>query len=292
MILRSIFTLVISFLILWPAAARCQGYEMFKLEELAGLRWGISSGVIKQTTKFSLQGRVSDSQYIETGKFDAYPCQYAFTFFENGLQSVVVTMKLSKEEILKVKERFIRLNGMPTIYDPDKNAYQWKENSQEATIVIFSAPTSTMMIGLRKIEAVPSGSKYDPCKLSSLQGVHLGITISELQKMPYLQPLVKVSDQVYKTHTFFNSRPSTATFVFRNGILKAIGLDFSIENASRSEIMKLFSEYKEFLTSKYGTPTYENPSIPSIAWKEGYFNTLFRWLEKDSSFVLFFKEDK
>jgi hypothetical protein len=56
--------------------------------------------------------------------------------------------------------------------------------------------------------------------------------------------------------------------------------------------MKLFSEYKEFLTSKYGTPTYENPSIPSIAWKEGYFNTLFRWLEKDSSFVLFFKEDK
>jgi len=264
---------------------------MSRFGELAGLRWGMSLSEIKKSTKFSLQELVSESQYIETGKFDAKPCHYYFSFFENGLKSIVIKMKLSKEEILQVKERFIRLYGNPTIYDPGKNVYQWKNNSQEATIAILSNPTTNLLIGFRQIITVSSGAKYGPDKLSSLQGVFLGMSIGELQKMPHLQPLVKVSEEVYKTHTFFNSRPSTATFVFHNGILKVIGLNFTIKDTLKSEINKLFSDNKEFLISKYGPPTYENRDIPSLIWKEGNFNTMFRWLKDDRSFVLFFNEE-
>jgi len=264
---------------------------MSRFPELSGFRWGMSLSEIKKSTKFSLQERVSESQYIELGNFDAKPCLYHFSFFENGLKSVVIKMELSKEETLQVKERFIRLYGKPTIYDPGKNVYQWKDNSQEATIAILSDPTTNMLIGFRQIITVSSGSKYGPDKLSSLQGVFLGMSLVDLQKMPHFKPLVKVSEEIYKTHTFFNSRASTVTFVFRNGILKVIGLDFAIEDASKNEINRLFSDNKEFLISKYGPPTYENRDIPSLIWKEGNFNTMFRWLENDRSFVLYFNEE-
>jgi len=291
MILRSILPLLISSLLLWPNAAWSKGYDMSRFGELANLRWGMSLSEIKKSTKFLLQERVSESQYIETGEFDAKPCQYSFSFFDNGLKSVVIMMKLSKEDILKVKKRFIRLYGKPTIYDPGKNAYQWKDNQQEATIAILSNPTTSMLIGFRQIMTASSGLRYGPDKLSSLQGVFLGMSLVDLQKMPHFKPLVKVSEEIYETHTFFNSRPSTATFVFRNGLLKVIGLNFTIEDASKNEINRLFSDSKDFLISKYGPPTYENRDIPSLIWKEGNFNTMFRWLKDDRSSVLYFNEE-
>jgi len=142
--------------------------------------------------------------------------------------------------------------------------------------------------------SVPGIAKDAPSKLSTLQGVTLGMSKydSLLMYKKNSIPVKEVSADMVLINMRFNRRPATFIFMYSEDKLKMITVNISMVGKIDSERSKAFDSDAKFLESKFGEPSMKDFGSMTVGWKYDVGYVVYQWADKYQQFTLVFDGER
>ena len=138
--------------------------------------------------------------------------------------------------------------------------------------------------------SAPGIAKNAPSKLSTLQGITLGMSKYDSLLM-YKKNNVPVKDvrmNMSLINMRFNRRPATFIFIYSEDKLNMITVNISMEGKPDSERSKIFDSDAKFLESKFGEPSMKDFGGMAVGWKYDVGFVMYKWVAKYQQFTLTF----
>ena len=237
--------------------------------------WGMNKGQVETALKKPLadMGRSSYQVSFSSGGIDY---DATLVIADEGLEALVLRFYIAPEKFNSLVDSLGNLYGKPSAIDTSKGAVQWKDNVNDTGVVITGEKDGLywVTVGMRLLKGVDIVDGLGPGKISSLEGVVLGMTKEDFLKKKLFfeakrlqpEPGASFGAEVYQAFLTVDLIQSEAFFEFNQGKLAYIMIYVPIETSDKDVLNKAFQEHLSFLSKIYGNPSNEENLM--VSWND------------------------
>ncbi len=253
------------------AQKQIKEYHLDKYPEIGELfDWGMSVDTLESVLHQKLSN-VGQDKY--QAKFPAGELSFDATFIisDEGLEGLVLQFDISPDDFFNLLDTLRAIYGEPTAVDTNKGAMQWKDTLNDTGIIISGKKNGlySIVVGLRRLRNTVSLNHLDPGKISSLEGIALGMykdvflkqaTFFEPKKLPP-EDGMPADAEVYQAFLTINLTPAEAFFEFNQDKLVYVMIYIAMESNDGGYMAEAFKNNLNFLSVFYGDPLEKSADI-------------------------------
>ncbi len=258
------------------ADSKVKKYHLDQYPGVGGLlHWGMSVQEIEKVLNQPVAD-IGQNKYQASFLSGALKLNAVCVVADRGLEAVVLQFDILPEEYSRLVDRLKDLYGAPSGVDSEMRAIQWKDGLNDTGIAIMGEKDGvySALVGLRWLRDPVAITGLEPGKISSLEGVQLGMPREEffgqykhfkVEKLPP-EGDMPVNAEVYKAPLTVNLRPAEAFFEFTQGRLTFIMIYVPVR-PDDGDFEKGLNDHLGFLSGLYGSPSEESPNM--VTWNDG-----------------------
>ncbi len=249
------------------------------LDRYPGIReifhWGMSKDQIETALKNPLTD-MGGNRYQAIFSAGGYDYDAVLLIAGEGLEAMVLRFNTAPDKFDALIGTLTGLYGKPSAVDAGKRATQWKDDVNDTGIIVSGEKDGLywVTVGLRKLKTGSVSAGLEPAKISSLDGVVLGMTKKEFlkknfffeaQKLPP-EPEMAADTEVYQASLTVNMITAVAFFEFNQDKLAYIMIYLPAEPGDKDALHKAFQDNLGFLSNIYGEPPEQGDLM--VAWND------------------------